>query len=67
MGMAYSTMGRRGVRVGHWWESQKESDHYEDQDVGGWAILGLLGWGISPSQGRNLTQTQNKHKQTCVP
>jgi hypothetical protein len=21
------------------WESQKERDHYEDQEVGGWTIL----------------------------
>jgi hypothetical protein len=31
--------GRRGIHVGYWWESQKERDHYEDQDVGGWIIL----------------------------
>jgi hypothetical protein len=31
-------MGRRGMH-GYWWESQKERDHYEDQDVGGWTIL----------------------------
>jgi hypothetical protein len=30
-------MGRRGIHIGYWWE--KESDHWEDQDVGGWAIL----------------------------
>jgi hypothetical protein len=23
----------------NWWESQKERDHWEDQDVGGWTIL----------------------------
>jgi hypothetical protein len=28
-------MGRRGIRIGYWWESQKERDHWEDQDVGG--------------------------------
>jgi hypothetical protein len=28
-------MGRRGMHIGYWWESQKERDHYEDQDVGG--------------------------------
>jgi hypothetical protein len=27
-------MGRRGIRVGYWWESQKD-----DQNVGGWTIL----------------------------
>jgi hypothetical protein len=31
-------MGRSGMHVGHWWKSQKERDHLEDQDVGGWAI-----------------------------
>jgi hypothetical protein len=29
--------------------------------------VGLLGRGISPSQDRYLTQTQNKHKQTSMP
>jgi hypothetical protein len=28
---------------------------------------GLLGRVISPSQGRYLTQTQNKHRQTSMP
>jgi hypothetical protein len=33
--------GRRGMYeyIGYWWESQKERDHWEDQDVGGWTIL----------------------------
>jgi hypothetical protein len=25
--------------IGYWWERQKEGDHWEDQDVGGLAIL----------------------------
>jgi hypothetical protein len=25
--------------IGYWWESQKERDNYEDQDLGGWIIL----------------------------
>jgi hypothetical protein len=29
--------------------------------------VGLLGRGISPSQGRYLTQIQNKHRQTSIP
>jgi hypothetical protein len=25
-----------------WWESKKERDHYEYQDIGGWIILKLI-------------------------
>jgi hypothetical protein len=32
-------MGRRIMHIGQWWESQKETVHWEDQDVGGWKIL----------------------------
>jgi hypothetical protein len=34
------------MRIGYWWESQRERDHYEDQDVGGWMILRWIfeGW-----------------------
>jgi hypothetical protein len=32
-------MGRRGMHIGYWWESQKERDHREDQDIDGWTIL----------------------------
>jgi hypothetical protein len=32
-------MGRRGMHIGYWWEIQKERDHWEDEDVGGWKIL----------------------------
>jgi hypothetical protein len=28
--------------VDYWWESQKERDHWEDQDVSGWIILGWI-------------------------
>jgi hypothetical protein len=31
-------MGRR-LHVDYWWESQKEREHEEDQDVGEWIIL----------------------------
>jgi hypothetical protein len=30
--------------IGHWWESQKERDHSEQQAVGGWTILKWIGW-----------------------
>jgi hypothetical protein len=23
----------------YWWESQRERDHWEDQNIGGWAIV----------------------------
>jgi hypothetical protein len=32
-------MERRGMHIGYWWEGQKERDHWEAQDVGGWTIL----------------------------
>jgi hypothetical protein len=31
--------GRRGMNIQYWWESQKERDHKEDQDIGEWMIL----------------------------
>jgi hypothetical protein len=27
------------MHIGYWRESQKERDHWDDQDVGGWTIL----------------------------
>jgi hypothetical protein len=32
-------MGRSGMHIGYWRESQMERDRWEDQDVGGWTIL----------------------------
>jgi hypothetical protein len=32
-------MGRGGMHIGYWWESQNERDHLEDQEVDGWTIL----------------------------
>jgi hypothetical protein len=37
-------MGKRGMHIGFWWESQKERDHWEDLDVGG-MDLREIGWG----------------------
>jgi hypothetical protein len=28
-----------GMHIGYWWESQKERDRLEHQDVDGWTIL----------------------------
>jgi hypothetical protein len=33
---------RRRMHIGYRWGSQRERDHYEDQDVGGWIILKLI-------------------------
>jgi hypothetical protein len=35
-------MGRRRMHIGFWWESRKDTNHYEDQDVGGRIILKLI-------------------------
>jgi hypothetical protein len=32
-------MGRRGMHIGYWWESQKGRAYWEDQDLGEWTIL----------------------------
>jgi hypothetical protein len=40
-------MGRTGMHIGYSWASQKERDHWEDQDVGGWTMLKWIletGW-----------------------
>jgi hypothetical protein len=36
-------MGRRGMHIGFLWESQKDRDYKEDQDVGGWIVLKWTG------------------------
>jgi hypothetical protein len=38
------------MHTGYWWESQKERDHWEDQDVGEWTILK---WGLEIWNGLN--------------
>jgi hypothetical protein len=35
-------MGRIGTRIDYWWESQKERNHWEEQDVGGWILEWIL-------------------------
>jgi hypothetical protein len=35
-------MGRKEIHIVYWWESQKERDHLEDEDVGEWTILKLI-------------------------
>jgi hypothetical protein len=40
-------MGRRGMHIGYWLESQIERENWEDQGAGGWTILKLIleiGW-----------------------
>jgi hypothetical protein len=36
------------MHIGYWWEIQNERDHWEDQNVGGWAIFKMdlreIGW-----------------------
>jgi hypothetical protein len=36
---------RNAYRIGYWWESQKERDHWEDKDVGVW-ILREIRWDV---------------------
>jgi hypothetical protein len=31
--------GRGGMNIGYWWESCREREPSENQDVGGWIIL----------------------------
>jgi hypothetical protein len=32
-------MGKKGKRIGYWWENQRDRDNNGDQDVDGWIIL----------------------------
>jgi hypothetical protein len=42
-------MNEEKSNIGYWWESQKERDHWEDQDVDGhtilkWILGDRMGW-----------------------
>jgi hypothetical protein len=41
-GGACSWSGGREKHIGYWWVSQRERDHWEDQDIGEWIILRWL-------------------------
>jgi hypothetical protein len=58
MGRALAQMGRRGMHIGYWWEVLKETDQWEDQDVGGWTILK---WILEKWDGRDwIDQAQDR-------
>jgi hypothetical protein len=41
------------MHIGYWWECQKERDHWEDRDIGEWAIeLYGMDW-IDLAKGRD--------------
>jgi hypothetical protein len=35
-------IGKGGTRIDYWWKSQRERDHWEDADLGGWILLGWI-------------------------
>jgi hypothetical protein len=39
MGTACSTNGGEEECIRYWWESQRERNHWEEQDIGRWTIL----------------------------
>jgi hypothetical protein len=38
----YNELGRRGTRVGYWWERQKDRGYLETPGAGVWIILKLI-------------------------
>jgi hypothetical protein len=41
MSRVIAQMRQSRLHIEYWWESQKEGDHCEDKDIGGWTILKL--------------------------
>jgi hypothetical protein len=58
------------MHIRYWWGSQKEGDHYEDQDVGWWTILkqinpsGRTGPGVDSASKTNEYQESLKIKKS---
>jgi hypothetical protein len=50
-------MGRRGIYIGYWWESQMERVHWGDQGVGGWDGMDWIGLAQDRDQWRALVNT----------
>jgi hypothetical protein len=48
------------MHIGYSWESQKERDHWEDQDVGEWTILG---WILEGKDGMDWTDVAQDRDQ----
>jgi hypothetical protein len=45
-------MGRRGMHIGYWWESQKkETTRKTKTKGGGWIILSCIGVGVTNNNG----------------
>jgi hypothetical protein len=50
------------MHIGYWWESQKERDNWEDQDVGGRTILKLNLEGWDGMDWINLAQDRDQRR-----
>jgi hypothetical protein len=35
----WNAWGRSIIHIGFWWENQKEREHQEDLELGGWIII----------------------------